>query len=51
MLEELSNEISKYKNEGPGFLSLSKTDFIVAGVQFLDAFHLLQHMLGLKCCS
>lgn len=41
----------KYINEGPCFLCLSKTDFIVAGVHFLDAFHFVQHMLGLKCCS
>lgn len=42
---------SKYKNEGPCFFSLSKTDFMVAGVHFLDVFHLVQHMFGLKCCS
>lgn len=41
----------KYKNERPCFFSLSKTEFIVAGVHFLDAFHLVQHMFGLKCCS
>lgn len=41
----------KYKNNGPGFLSRSKTGFMVAGVHFLDVFHLVQHMFGLKCCS